>query len=342
MKTDEPYVIPPKSLNRLEERNALLARPDSDIWIVKDMFEKGEIHLLSGPSGVGKSTWLMTMIHDWSIGLDVLGHKSYPAPFAYIVCDRSFALTAMTLDRVGLSKFNIPMFTIDELKREMGDEVLTLQRIADFIPYVKVFFIEAIGYFEPSSNGKAMGYTENLKYWGDIRNRYAAKGLTIVATTHSPKAKGKDRYGHSRERVMGSAAHGAAVATIITFDFADEEKSTDKGRIMNISPRNSPNQVLRFSLDDKGCYIYKNAFESEAKDNETSIDSLKVKLSTMFPGQEFGPEFIKGFIDETGFSRAQVFRSLKDLLELGVIKSVGIKGSGKYQICRIPKKVTLQ
>jgi hypothetical protein len=216
------------------------------------------------------------------------------------------------------------MFTIDELQRDIGVNAITLEQIADFLPWAKVFFIEAIGWFEPTAGGKQMGYTEALNYWSVIRNRFAARGLTIIATTHSPKAKGKDRYGHSRERVIGSTGHGAATATIINFDFEDECNATDMNRIMTISPRNYPNSVLRFKLDSYGRYVYQSVFEGEDKESEKGSYSFKKEILRMGskPGDIFDQDSIAGIRERIDISRQTMTRIMTEMCEAGFFKRI--------------------
>jgi hypothetical protein len=330
-------IIEPKALDRLSERNQVLCRPIQDVWIVEGLFEVGEIHQLSGPSGVGKTTWMNAMMYDWALGKPILGHKSYPRPYAYIVCDRSFNLTTMTLARLGLQDWNVPMFTIDELRREIKGEV-TIPKIVDMLPWVEVFFIEAIGIFEPTSNGKAAGYVEAMNYWASIR-QVLSKGKTIIATNHSPKAKGKERYGHSRERILGSVAHGASIATTICFDFEEENNSTDMNRILTISPRNSPNMVLRYGLGANGEFVYKSVFEGEEKEAEKGIYMLEKELMNIPKGTFITMDTVKGWMDRTEVGKSQMYNIINKLEARKVILRIR---KGMYRMENPPQPGSLQ
>ena len=338
---DETRIIPKSAVSRKIEALARKATDPSQKWVIEDLFEVGEIHLLTGPSGSGKSTWFLNTIYEWAKGKDVLGHTSFPKPYVYIVCDRTLSMTFDTLKRIGLENWDIPMFTIDELQAELKGEVITLEKIADMLPWVKVFFIEAIGWFEPSHNSRQMGYTESLKYWSSIRGRFAKRGLTIIATTHSPKAKGKDRYGHSRERVIGSAATGGACATIVTFDFSDETNATDEGRIITISPRNSKNLVLHYTLDEHGVLQYKDVFEGEQKEDEKGIYLVHKEFSKcgLKEGDILDIESLKGIRERTGIARSTFARIVKDLVDEGILRKIKL---GTYRLSLPIARMILQ
>ena len=278
------------------------------------------------------------MMKDWSEGKHILGNKSYPRKYAYIICDRSFNLTTMTLARLGLKDWNVPMFTIDELRREIGENV-TIQKIAELLPWVDVFFIEAIGIFEPTAKGgKQASYVDIMNYWAGIR-QVLSKGKTIIGTNHSPKAKGKERYGHSRERILGSVAHGASIATTICFDFEDENNSTDMNRILTISPRNSPNMVLRYGLDDMGRFYYKSVFEGDEKETEKGIYVIEKELITIPKDYLITMDTIRGWMDRTGLAKTQMYCIVKKLEETKVIRRVK---KGVYIMQNPPRPGSLQ
>ncbi len=80
-----------------------------DNWIIETLMPTREVHLIGGPSGVGKSTWLFQMLADWQKGLPVFGFKSNPGNFIYVSCDRSDQSVGMTMDRVENS---FPCFSV--------------------------------------------------------------------------------------------------------------------------------------------------------------------------------------------------------------------------------------
>lgn len=324
------------ALDRMKERQAIMSRPAKETWLVEDIFEAGEIHQLSGPSGVGKTTWMLDTMKTWSEGKPILGHRSFPRSFAYIVCDRSFMLTTMTLARLGLQDWNVPMFTIDELRGEIK-ETVTIAKIAELLPKIDVLFIEAIGIFEPTQNGKASGYVDTMNYWAGIR-QVLAKGKSIIATNHSPKTKGKERYGHSRERILGSVAHGASIATTICFDFEDENNSTDMNRIISISPRNSPNMVLRYGLDELGRFVYKSVFEGDETENTKSIHRVleEMRKSNIRKGEILTRDTFEEWKDKLDISTPTMSRIKKDLCNAKILlrKSSTL---GTYEVLESPE-----
>src|SRR4051812_25576556 len=76
-------------------------------YLVDKLLPKYQLHLIGGPSGAGKTTWLFQQIEEWRNGRDVLGHKSNPEPFVYVACDRSIDNLEQTRLRTGTAPFPI-------------------------------------------------------------------------------------------------------------------------------------------------------------------------------------------------------------------------------------------
>src|SRR4051794_13985196 len=55
--------------------------------VIDGLMPVREVHLLGGPSGAGKTTWLMDFLEKWQKEEDIFGHKSHPAAFVYIAGD---------------------------------------------------------------------------------------------------------------------------------------------------------------------------------------------------------------------------------------------------------------
>src|SRR5262245_1348737 len=72
-----------------KETLGLMASPaTSPLFLIDQILPTQAVHLVSGPSGVGKTTFLLQLLNDWNASKDVLGHKSFPGPFCFISCAR--------------------------------------------------------------------------------------------------------------------------------------------------------------------------------------------------------------------------------------------------------------
>src|SRR5438445_332753 len=58
-------------------------------YIIEGIMPAGQVHLLAGPSGGGKTTLVFQMMEAIAKGEEFLGHKCKAVPQAYISCDRN-------------------------------------------------------------------------------------------------------------------------------------------------------------------------------------------------------------------------------------------------------------
>lgn len=306
-------------------------------FIVDDLFECGELHIIGGASGSGKTSWLLPMIKDWSEGKDILGHKSHPAPYVYLSCDRSFSALEMTLKRLGLSDWKIHGFTFDDLDINFNldhTELDFLDMIQKFPSEIEVFFIDAIGWFTPTGN-KAT-YVDILKFWSKIKTTTIKSGKTIIGTTHCPKSKPGEGYSNPRDRLHGSVAQAAIGSTIIVFDTGDEKDITNKQRFISVCPRNSRNVIVEHKLDDNGRLIY--VGEVDLKNGKPPKDSSafeKIYILQNFPkGELLKTDDMVRLAEKSSVSRATMFRKIEKLKSEGYL-SEGDKGN--YIVSKVYK-----
>src|SRR5215831_11507548 len=69
-------------------------------FVVDQIFPAREVHLIAGPSGAGKTTFMFQLIDSWLGGGSVLGRKAHILPMCYVSCDRSRESVERTLDRI--------------------------------------------------------------------------------------------------------------------------------------------------------------------------------------------------------------------------------------------------
>ena len=340
-----------EQLSRASDRKVIRA---SQCWMVDRVMGTGQVHIFAGPSGSGKTSFILPFIKKWSEGQDVFGYKSYPAPFAYISCDRSMNELDQTLTRLGLQDWDIPCLSIEELESKFGKAIktqtdtgiqtnrldhtaVTIRDLPRLLPWVKVFFIEAIGWFSPTTS-KSNQYTETLKYWSSIRVDFEQKGLTIVGTTHAPKSKPESKYANARDRIIGSVAQAGIASCIVVFDLEKESDVRDKGRIVTLLPRNEPNQIFRYTLDDKG------RFENEQKIDKQELEVAEYSLIKELEGLQVDTtlttESIAGIVERANVSPATMYRVLGNLVKDGFLSVAPLRGPGGKKFYRLVKPIT--
>ena len=194
---------PTKSPSSIETRLALRA---NEHFIVDPIFPCGALHIITGPSGIGKSTWLLQLLYEWAHGRDVLGHKSNPCEWVYVSLDRSLADADRTLRRIGLGDWDAPIYEMKDVmprsSRGRLDVDPAISQVAEYFPKAKLYIIEGLqGVLPNTGRGQSQNKAEQL--WAmRLRDEVLYKGITIIATTHTPKSN--EATGRKREAMLGS------------------------------------------------------------------------------------------------------------------------------------------
>jgi RecA-family ATPase len=215
-------------------------------YLIDVILPKEEIHLLAGPSGAGKTTWLFGMLDEWSKGNDVLGHKSHPEPWVYVAADRSIASVNRTLGSMGLA---LPLPPIPAWDRKM-----TYSQILDAVDGsgCKFAVIEAFGSFvdPPANSACVKAFLSSISYGA------RANGMTILGVVESPKMKPYEKYDNPRQRVSGAAAWGHFTETIFLVEPVNLSEPKSPERVLFVCPRQGPGERREGAFDAQNRLIF--------------------------------------------------------------------------------------
>jgi hypothetical protein len=290
--------------------------PNSDHipYIISPIMPTEEVHLIGGPSGAGKTTFLFQMIEDWAQSQPVLGYESHPRPFLYIPCDRSEASTARTIERIGC-KVPIPVFslvdhnvpcTIDNISK-VSREQLKVKSDAQI-----VLFIDAFGTLVPG--GKINDYATVGSWLREVNRKCKREHMTIIGLGHSTKTKEGETFNNPRQRFLGSVAWGGFVDTMIFIEPENAEDPTDTSRRIFVLPRNSAELSMRYHFSSNGRLV--------SSDDECDSFILESKLKTIPAGSEVESSTLQEWGEASGLSRRSVFNWIKQAISDGKLSKV--------------------
>ena len=216
--------------------------------IVDTLLPEQAIHLLAGPTGAGKSRWLLEMLQDWQAGKDVLGYKSHPRQWLYVSGDRQQIEVERTLTSLGIAHTSVPImpaFGVMPIMGALGILEEAEKRQAELLVW------EGFGkYVESNAGGTAVTRWLNMITWrlshtqtGQMR----FKPLTIIGVMEQPKMKPKDKYTNARQRISGPAAWGHSASTIILVEHGDQYCRGPK-RTLEIVPRDGGDLSFKATL----------------------------------------------------------------------------------------------
>src|SRR5215472_13455522 len=80
------------------------------LGVVDVIFPSQGISLVAGPTGAGKTRWLVEALLDWQQGKPILGYTSHPRPWLYVCGDRSQTEAEHTMLDLGVDLTKVPLF----------------------------------------------------------------------------------------------------------------------------------------------------------------------------------------------------------------------------------------
>jgi hypothetical protein len=336
-KLDKVAAIAPKHFVSMQEQRIRETRELG--FLIDKIWPEGSMHLLAGPSGIGKSTWLLKAIHDWEKGIPVMGFTSYPQPYVYLMCDRSATDLQRTLDRIGLGGWNIKGYSIEQMEQLLGIEPETLEfsSLPILFPWARVFFIEAINWFQTETSSAATkDYFNILRFYSYARRIF--KGKTVIGTTHIAKTFDKTKVIRPRDRVYGSVGHAATAGTVMILD---TDPYNENNRRMYISARDAKDSIANFDVGESGQLEFTGFGDRGKKEEENDEKSKTVILDEKLKEQfKIGDtllysHMIEWLMGDRRISKSTLIRWFRKKLAEGMLVKID---KGIYKV----KMVTIQ
>ena len=267
----------------------------------------GQVHLIGGPSGAGKTRLVFQLYKTLQTGADFLGHGTHPVKWAYVAGDRPARSVEETMGMMGVS---FPVFSLVD-RDLIGADVMNV-----VIPSLTKFyderpdFIFIDGFTPMCPDGETNKYLPVAKWLGGIQRYCAKRDVTILGSCHTTKVKEGEKFLNPRQRILGSVAWASFVESIIMIepDVKDEDK-----RHVNLLPRNGRGEHYVMTFDEFG-FLKEPDTISQAGDVTEFIMNDLIKLQ---PGDTLKYQIIVGMAAEKGIRKRSLDRWLAGLVENG-------------------------
>lgn len=253
-------------------------------------FPLGEVSLVGGSSGAGKTHCLLRISESARQGLDTFGHTTTPSDYCILLHDRSSASMRRTCKAAKVSVDEVMTRVIRLNRAQQKDRPATVVEAAiQTRPGVKLWILEGLDFWTPKiSDMEAVGNVMD-----ELQRVAKQYRVAIVGTLGSPKQKENDRYASGRDQFMGSAAFGRKSETCISI----ESTSDPAVRKLNVMPRNTAKEEFWFTWTDAGLIVTTEPTEPDKRIDDTSaLHRMEVNVfaATMVGGelkyqQSFGP-----------------------------------------------------
>lgn len=209
-------------------------------YLIDHILPCQQVHIIGGPSGVGKTRWTYWWIKDWLEGKTIFGYESRPEPTMYLATDRNTASLTETLTTIGC------LGLIEQQSIVYRTDV-SIDMLHRRYPHIKVFIIDPISVFVPGYHLNDYGIVSSfLRHCSFVCER---DEITIIGMIHATKIKEGARLINPRERLLGSAAWGAFAETLFVLG-CDNPEVTNAVRHFYILPRNWKEEKMYFTLEN--------------------------------------------------------------------------------------------
>jgi len=213
-------------------------------YFVDNLWPKRRFNLIFGPSGAGKTYWLMPQIYALMDGKPIQGISTKPTKVAYACCDRTVEDAEETILNLGLDPTRLPMFSFMD-----NDLPLGIQSLTNWVPAgTELLIVEAIAGLLPGNNqNKISDYGAVMTFGRAINRLMRSIGLGCWGTTHSPKIKKDELFLHNRDNALGSALWGGISGTMVEVQY--DEKTQQ--RLIRTMPRHAEPYTDYYEFNEK-------------------------------------------------------------------------------------------
>lgn len=285
------------------------------------------IHIMSGPSGGGKTMLLCQMLAAMQKEEPFLNYPTKNVPLSYATLDRPIEDMHDSMAKAGipLDTFPTTRYVLQMPESERGEDYRTkaiIMAMLNKTPRAKLLVID--GFSMLCSHGKVNDYLQSAVWLQSTTDLIESFDVCLIGVVHSPKPDGK-RVLKPRQTILGSSAQGGSCGTVIYMEEAEPLVPTSPKRIMHLCPRNLPPDLRKMRFVHPGILI------SDAKgmeeDEKLVLDYVAAQSSGV-KGSASADD-IEDCMSKNGISRRSVFRVLASLVKNGAILKVK---HGEYKI----------
>ncbi|MGC2476642.1 MAG: AAA family ATPase [Candidatus Sulfotelmatobacter sp.] len=242
-------------------------------------FPKGEVSLIGGSSGAGKTSWAMPLLEKIRKGVDVFGHSAKQRDYRVLLHDRSKKAMQRTVKSLGLSAEAIERVIRLTTAQQSRPPAEILEAAIEREPGVECWFIEGLDLWitDPNKMEVVGPVIDGLQRIATRRD------VAVLGTVGSPKQRGKDNKYFGRDSLFGSAALARKVETVVLMQLHNEDDPNSVRRC-TVLPRNGRAETLYFEWQATGLCL---TTEPQPVQEARAIDRMEQRVfGVVQPGEE--------------------------------------------------------
>jgi hypothetical protein len=229
-----------------------LEDPPADEFLVEDMFPTKRVHLIAGPVGAGKTTYIYQLARTALDESDFMEHRTphRGGRIVYVAADRTRREANATLRRMGA------LDLIPRIKWIFANEI----RQKGVIPFLETLIeqnckegdtviVEPFQFFLRDDKNKAgdpNSYMDVSHWICKVKDAVEKQGVTLFGSVHPPKAKKGEGYASVRDKLIGTSAWTAFTSTTVYIEPTDPDDVTSPYRTIHVLVRDGKNFTMEY------------------------------------------------------------------------------------------------
>ncbi|PYX30486.1 MAG: hypothetical protein DMG80_12170 [Acidobacteria bacterium] len=246
-------------------------------------FPLGDVSLVGGSSGTGKTYWMMTLFEKVRRGADVWGHTAQARDYRVLMLDRGAKAMRRTLNRLGLPPEAKERVIRVTSAQQLAGPVAVLTETTEREPGAKAWFVEGLDLWLKEANKMS----EVAQVLDELQRLATRRNVAIIASVGSAKektAEGRDseRY-HGRDTLFGSVAWGRKSETIVLISKTDNDPLHDDcPRQYSVLVRNGKSEHFWMGFKDGELQIVERPRPKIGKGPPSKAGLLKLNVFAKF------------------------------------------------------------
>jgi len=215
------------------------------------MFPTKRVHLIAGPVGAGKSTYIFQLDRSVLDGAEFMGNKTHNrGKIVYLAADRTRREANATLRRMGALDLipRIKWLFVNEIRK--NGVIPFLESVIDqHCQEGDMMIVEPFQFFLRDDKNRAgdPNSSMDVSHWiCKIKDAVEKYGITLFGSVHPPKARKGEGYGSVRDRLVGTSAWTGYTSTTVYIEPTDPDDVTSPYRTIHVLVRDGKNFAMDY------------------------------------------------------------------------------------------------
>jgi hypothetical protein len=221
-------------------------------------FPRGDPHLIGGPSGSNKSTFITDMLETQLKREKFIGHETFGLPYLILMADRGENAHIRTANRMRFNPKEIPIEFLPSVWGELAVRAI-LQKIEGCKALPAIVFIEGCDMLVENAS-KMEVVSPFLDGLQKIAKHYH---ISIIGSVGSPKQRIGEGYTSKRDNIFGTVAWSRKTETVAVLQYVKGD-DTDCRRHLAVLLRNGPAEKYDLKMEDGRLVVDNSAAEKIA------------------------------------------------------------------------------